>query len=76
MVVFGKRSGLRPVENAYFVLVALKKLVLGMGQIGGQEIHYFSECGDGNCVFVWFYHFLVILYMSGSGLWRGWMQVP
>ena len=57
VVAWGKRSCLRSVENAYFVLLSLKKLVLGMGQIGRQEIHYFSECGDGNCIFLWFYHF-------------------
>lgn len=52
VVAWGKRSCLRSVENAYFVLLSLKKLVLGMGQIGGQEIQYFSECGDGNCIFL------------------------
>lgn len=46
MVAWGRRSCLRPVESAYFVLLALKKWALGMGQIGGQEIHCFSECGD------------------------------
>ena len=44
---------------------------LGDGSDWGKEIQCFCEYGNGNCIFIWFYHFLffVLVYVYWTGQW-------